>query len=176
VLRPPCVAVDRSQRLSLDELCSTERVLDDSLEERVRQTAVGYAMLVVGGLTDSALTGGFGGGLGGTDTHMLIGGRAGASDMLSTNGHMALAFRAQQMRTAVSSLRFSKRTLMHALPIESVFSPPTRRVNDMLLDDHGFPLDDMPELDELEELEMLERQSGLADDLWQPQLSDLDAF
>lgn len=148
-------------------------MLDDALEEQVRQTVVGYAMAVAGNCVSPALTAGFGGGLGRTDTHMLVAGRAAVNGALSTNGRTALAFRNAQMRTAISALRYAKSTLQHAQPISSLFG---REDGLGLLGDDSFPLEDAPELSELEELELLEQQGGMGDELWQPQLSDLDAF
>lgn len=153
-------------------------------------------MATAGACTDAALTAGLGGGTGRTDTHMLVAGRAGAHGVLLTSGRAALAFRSAQLRTAVRALRYGKSTLQRVAPVESAFAP--MPLDDPLADD-GFTLEDAPELSD-EELELLEREAdefkqnnydrrggidalgllaepgGVDDDLWQPQLSDLDAF
>lgn len=111
----------------IDALQTDERLLDDSLEEQVRRTALGWAMLVAGGCADPALTAGFGGGIGRTDTHMLVAGRATSTGMLSTNGKTALGLRKSQLRAAIGALRHAKGTLLHRQPIQSAFLDPIER-------------------------------------------------
>jgi hypothetical protein len=155
---PPPPPPSRSQNRSLSELCSAARVLDDLREEKVRETLVGFAMLAAGGLAEPALSGGFGGGIGRIDSHMLVAGRSAGSGARSTNMRAALIFRNQRMRTAIAALRFAKGTLMHALPIASVFAPRSLLGDDVDELWAGLGDDELAALGDLDEFERLERQ------------------
>jgi hypothetical protein len=70
----------------------------------------------------------------------------------------ALIFRNQRMRTAIAALRFAKGTLMHALPIASVFAPRSLLGDDVDELWAGLGDDELAALGDLDEFERLERQ------------------
>lgn len=128
-------------------LQTSERLLGDDLEERVRQTVVGWSMLAAGQAADPALTAGMGGGIGKSDSHMLVAGRAVTNGSADANTRKAYELRTARMRTATEALRFAKSKLMHALPIQSAFGDGDIPESDLHLmdglDGLGFPEGDM---------------------------------